>query len=68
MIGIRVDSNSIIATGHMMRCITIARQLLSIGGSVTFFIADEESERLLGKNISDSDHMNTVVQREFHQI
>ena len=61
MIGIRTDANIIIATGHMMRCITIAKQIVSRGESVTFFIADEESERLLGKNISDSDHMNTVV-------
>ena len=61
MIGIRVDSNSIIATGHMMRCITIARQLLSIGGSVTFFIADRESERLLRANVSDLPGVDIVV-------
>jgi len=61
MIGIRVDSNSIIATGHMMRCITIAGQLRSIGESVTFFIADRESERLLRKNMSDLPGVDIVV-------
>ena len=47
MIGIRADANSIIATGHMMRCITIARALVVQGESVTFFMADDESGRLL---------------------
>ena len=62
MTGIRVDANSIIATGHMMRCITIARAIVRRGGSVTFFIADRESgkllERELGK-INDTD-VNTT--------
>ncbi len=61
MIGIRVDSNSIIATGHMMRCITIAKAVVSKGGSVTFFISDEESEVLLRENVSRLDSMNIVV-------
>ncbi|MBQ3796633.1 MAG: UDP-2,4-diacetamido-2,4,6-trideoxy-beta-L-altropyranose hydrolase [Butyrivibrio sp.] len=46
MIGIRADANSIIATGHMMRCLTIAKAIEKQGESVTFFMADEESERL----------------------
>lgn len=47
MIGIRADANSIIATGHVMRCLTIAKALMDMGEEVTFFIADEESKRLL---------------------
>ena len=46
MIGIRTDANSIIATGHMMRCITIAKEIVARGQAVTFFVADTESERL----------------------
>ncbi len=56
MIGIRADANSIIATGHMMRCITIARALVMQGESVTFFMADEESARLLKSFAGDEFH------------
>ncbi len=61
MTGIRTDANSIIATGHMMRCITIARQIVNRGESVTFFIADEESEILLKKNLGDLNDISVVV-------
>ena len=61
MIGIRVDSNSIIATGHMMRCLTIAKAIIRAGGFVTFFIADEKSEVLLRDNLSALNNANVVV-------
>ncbi len=61
MIGIRVDANSIIATGHIMRCITIARAIVRNGGSVTFFIADEESALLLRKNAGELSDTNVVI-------
>ena len=61
MVGIRTDANTIIATGHMMRCITIAKSIVSMGGSVTFFIADEESEILLKKNLGDLNDVSVVV-------
>ncbi|TCL59446.1 UDP-2,4-diacetamido-2,4,6-trideoxy-beta-L-altropyranose hydrolase [Kineothrix alysoides] len=40
-IGIRADANEEIATGHIMRCITIAKQLMKMGERVCFFVADE---------------------------
>ncbi len=40
MIGIRADANDIVATGHIMRCITIAKQLRKRGEEICFFIAD----------------------------
>ena len=59
MIGIRVDANNIIATGHMMRCITIAKEIVALGQNVIFFIADEESDILLRSHISSG--METVI-------
>ena len=43
MIGIRADANKIIATGHIMRCMTIADALVGLNRKVIFFVADEES-------------------------
>ena len=43
MIGIRTDANEQIATGHIMRCMTIADALVSLGEEVKFYVADEET-------------------------
>jgi len=43
MIGIRTDANSTIATGHMMRCLSIAKGLVESGQDVLFICADENS-------------------------
>lgn len=40
MIGIRADANDIVATGHIMRCITIAGELRKMGEEVLFLLAD----------------------------
>lgn len=47
VIGIRADANETVATGHIMRCITIAGQLKRKGCRVIFFTADEYARGLL---------------------
>lgn len=40
MIGIRVDANEKIAMGHLMRCISIAKQLKALGEEIVFVISE----------------------------
>lgn len=47
IIGIRADANDTVASGHIMRCITIARQLIEAGSRVIFFTADEYAGKLI---------------------
>jgi UDP-2,4-diacetamido-2,4,6-trideoxy-beta-L-altropyranose hydrolase len=61
MIGIRADANRIIATGHVMRCITIAKEIVKQGESVTFFVADEESRELVNLYAKGVTGIETVV-------
>lgn len=50
IIAIRADANAAIATGHIMRCITIAKQLQKKGKKVLFFTADEYPCEMLTQN------------------
>jgi UDP-2,4-diacetamido-2,4,6-trideoxy-beta-L-altropyranose hydrolase len=61
MIGIRADANKIIASGHVMRCITIAKELIALGESVTFFVADNEGRDLIENYAGDLEHFDAVV-------
>ena len=45
--GIRADANDTIGAGHIMRCITIARQLRKLGQETVFFTADASGHPLL---------------------
>ena len=47
MIFIRTDTNQTIATGHLMRCISIAEGARSLGEDALFFLADENGTELL---------------------
>ena len=44
---IRADANSQIASGHIMRCLTIAGALRRKDHQVTFLISDSDSETAL---------------------
>lgn len=48
----RTDGNSQIASGHLMRCISIAEACLESGMAVHFLVSDEESVSLFQKNLS----------------
>ena len=47
MLYIRTDMNPSIATGHMMRCLSIADAAASLGEDVTFILADSEELGLI---------------------
>lgn len=53
MIGFRVDANENIATGHLMRCMSICIQCMKLGEPCIFFLAeDKETKRLRDKKIA----------------
>lgn len=49
MIGIRADANDIVATGHIMRCMTIAGELRKLGEDVLFMLADDYGVSMLAE-------------------
>ena len=49
IIFIRADMNPVIATGHMMRCLSIADEIRNMGGKAVFVTADENAVDLIRK-------------------
>lgn len=47
MVFIRADSNSVIAGGHIMRCLAIAKAIVNAGEEVRFLVADENPVPIL---------------------
>ncbi len=50
MLYIRTDMNEKIATGHMMRCLSIADAVRKLGDDVTFILADRNAMSLLNQH------------------
>ena len=63
LIYIRTDANNTIATGHMMRCLSIADACLQKGMQVCFVVSDEESRSVfdtLAPNAISSEYLPFV--------
>ena len=60
MIFIRTDMNEKIATGHVMRCLSIADALKEQGEEVCFILADEQAENLIQSRGYESIILHTV--------
>lgn len=63
---IRTDGNEIIASGHLVRCLTIAEAVIGYGGKVHFLVSDEISreellDRMEGREDFFSSHMKITV-------
>lgn len=56
MLYIRTDINDVIATGHVMRCLSIAYAAKEIGEDVTFILADVQ-----GKNYIENSGYQTMI-------
>lgn len=62
MIIFRADANSKIGSGHIMRCITIAKQFEKMGKEVMFVVADSNAEKILISNNIEYYCLNTVYE------
>ena len=51
LVYIRTDGNETIATGHLMRCLSIARALKKRGAAVAFLVSDDTSASILQKSV-----------------
>ncbi len=47
LVYIRTDGNETIASGHLVRCLTIAESIMKYGGAVHFLVSDEKSREEL---------------------
>ena len=57
---IRVDGNDTIATGHVMRCLSVAAQLRNLGLSAIFLTADDNPSELIHSREFPSIILNTL--------
>ena len=57
---VRVDGNEILATGHVMRCLSIAEALRKLGEEVVFVVADDRPGQLITGKGFQMDVLNTA--------
>lgn len=57
---IRADGNDVIATGHIMRCLSIALQIRKLGTEVVFVTADESPRSLIESKGFSVDVLGTI--------
>ena len=48
MVYIRTDANNLVATGHIMRCITIAKKIKTFNEDVVFIVKDDDTVKMIG--------------------
>ena len=48
MVYIRTDANKLVATGHIMRCITIAKKIKAFNENVIFIVKDDDTVKMIG--------------------
>lgn len=63
MLYIRTDMNNLIATGHVMRCLSIAEAAAKSGEKVIFILADEQALELIRKRGFDAVVLHTEWNR-----
>ncbi len=69
MLAIRADGNSLLGTGHIMRCLSIAKAARRLGEDCVFWLADGEAKALLegsgfAVEVLGSDYRHMLGERE----
>ena len=57
---VRTDGNEILATGHVMRCLSIAEALRKLGEEVVFVVADDRPRELITGRGFQMDVLDTI--------
>lgn len=64
----RTDGNSQIASGHLIRCISIAEACLESGMEIHFLVSDEESVSFFQKKLSASFPVTRLTNAAYNQL
>lgn len=67
-IGFRVDANEHIATGHLMRCLAIAKECVSLGMECKFYLAEDKMTDKLKENNLSYDILHTSWEQLHQEI